>query len=271
MGFDAAKAVIRERAKLRKRLAACMPGAVLTMIFDIDPRSAKGTCRGYPDRAIHPSLRGDPRPDVPAYLFHAHGVIYHPSLSQDEIRKFLNRHYPGLKRICISQKVAPSTDPNGHVRGGLEGWGEYAAMEKIVVNFPDGDERYDNVAVAEDMIRIRSNWSRLARRMSYGVRTNGDGGSEIHDDNNDLEQPTQVVMAILEDITDISELHDSSVMSIRSLNPSVYQPCIGYVSLYKGDGDSVYDKSLSTLDLDRHHESYLRGIFDERRHRRMRR
>lgn len=267
MGFDAAKAVIRERAKLRKVLAACMPGAVLRMIFDIDPRLARGTCRGYPDSAIHPSLRGDPRPDVPAYLLHAHGIIYHPSLSQDEVRKLINRHYPGANRACISRKVAPFADPDGHVRGGLEGWGEYAAMEKIVVDFPDGDERYDNVAVAEDMIRIRSNWSRQARRMSYGVRTNRDAVPEVHVG---FDKLSKVIMVNLDDVTGVTDIPDPSDVSFHSIDPSITHLDFDSVCINKGDGESVCDRSLNSLDLSEFRVSYLRGICADHRQRRVR-
>jgi hypothetical protein len=270
MGFDAAKAVKRERERLRKILAAGMPGAVLRMLFDIDPRSPKGTCSGYPDSAIDPSLRGNPRPDVPAYLFHAHGVIYHPTMDADDIRALFNRHYPGRNRVCISKKRELYTDDHGNERGGIEGWGEYAAMEKIVVSFPDGDDRYDNVAVAEDMIRIRKRWPRKSRRMSYGDRRKAITRNDDHGVNDKLFEQN-VGNAATHILTASAPTSvDSGFGLHQQVTQSSIHTCIDHTYIYKGDDPSEDDTSLESLDLDIQRESYLRSIFREWRQRRTR-
>jgi hypothetical protein len=104
------------------------------------------------------------------FLFHCHGFIHHPTLSENEVFKFIRDHFLGPFRVAKSAPVPLSLNGYGQEIGGLQGWGEYASMEKTELCFPNTDPSQDNVAIFQAMEKIRLQWSRQSRRFSFNFK-----------------------------------------------------------------------------------------------------
>ncbi|MEP0942227.1 MAG: hypothetical protein ABJH63_18605 [Rhizobiaceae bacterium] len=96
-------------------------------------------------------------------MLHFHGVIFDPLMSHREVRTIIAAEFPGAKRVCLRHAEEVVVMSDGTMIGGLQGYLEYASMEKIEISF--GDESADAVL---DFARIDSTWKRANRNFSYG-------------------------------------------------------------------------------------------------------
>ena len=160
----------QERKRLKKFIKTHMPAAKIRMQFDIAAKQWKDCEASFSQNEIDPSLSAIAASEMPVFMFHAHFTIFHPTLSEAKIAKLMKKEFPGSRRICFSQPLEKQINADGRETGGLEGWGEYASMEKTEVNFPNGNPNWDNVAVFKAMARFRKNWHRSSRRFEYGLR-----------------------------------------------------------------------------------------------------
>ena len=141
----------------------------MTLFFDFDTKLNHQVGQGYPSR----DLPMNSLVDGPARMvnkFHGHGVIWHPTLSPDELKEFLRNLLPGSDRVHIKSLTPGEKDKDGFATNGLAGWGEYSTMEKTAVDLPNGDKTKDNVAAVQNMLVQRESWIRTSRRFTFGTK-----------------------------------------------------------------------------------------------------
>jgi hypothetical protein len=168
------------RKWLRDWLKANIPGATVKLLMDIAPTDISKIPHDYPADAISEALPTNSSGTHPAFLLHAHGFIHHPTMTRAELQKLLKKALAGFRRIAFSTPHPVVIDAQGYATGGLEGWAEYAAMEKTEVNYDCSLEGYsteslsdpttgpwDNVRVTSAMFIARQRWKRQARWITF--------------------------------------------------------------------------------------------------------
>lgn len=170
--FDAKASTKRERAKFQSIIQNEMPEAIVRITLDISVFMADQSYQDWSVGSITPRFQHQPPPTEIAMNFHGHGILWHPFLNRNQIGAILRKHYIGPSRLCFSNPVDVEKNTDGYLSGGLEGWGEYAAMEKTEVKFPDHDRNNDNYAAVKSMLLVRDTWPRSSRKISYGDKPN---------------------------------------------------------------------------------------------------
>lgn len=99
-------------------------------------------------------------------MLHAHFVLFHPSMSDSEVGDMLRAAYPGNKRVCVRKSYDDVVTECGAVVGGVQGYLEYASLEKIEINF--GGESQEAVL---EFARLDMTWTRANRNIRVGERT----------------------------------------------------------------------------------------------------
>ena len=145
-----------------------MPDAVVYLVADVAAEKTSSFALDWPDTDRDNDLDD---PDVKAGLFlHAHGFVGDSGLTEGDLRRVLKKFIPGARRVEIGEPQDVTVDDKGRLRGGYEGYLEYAAMEKYDLDLPDGDPEYDNVAMFEAINRARMAWPRNARKTKINHR-----------------------------------------------------------------------------------------------------
>lgn len=164
------------RTDFKEFIYSTFPDAIIRMRFDISPVWADQAALDYPDHAIAPQFRSDPRPHIPAFNFHGHLLGFFGDASKAEIGTGIRDHYAGQGRVLISTPTEITYDDQGRARGGLQGYAEYASMEKFESklfdegNIETGEGGCDNVMVFQEHLRLSCTWSRGSRLVKYGDR-----------------------------------------------------------------------------------------------------
>lgn len=99
-------------------------------------------------------------------MLHVHLVVFDPWLSRDDLRDILVEEFPGKKRVRVSPPYEDAIHPSGGVTGGVQGYLEYASMEKVELGF--GSESVDATL---EFAQLDATWSRANRNFSMGTRT----------------------------------------------------------------------------------------------------
>jgi len=156
------------RRRFRSFMKERMPNAVIYLVADIAVEKTATFASDWPvlDRDIQLS-----DPEIPAGLFlHAHGFIADHDLTERYLRRILKQFFIGTRRVEIGNPHSVKIDDKGRLRGGYEGYVEYAAMEKYDLDLPDDNPDYDNIAMFEAMKRCRMAWPRNARKTKINHR-----------------------------------------------------------------------------------------------------
>lgn len=165
--MDGRETTKRERTKFQSFLKQEMPDAIVRMICDISTCWISTQYLFMPDDAAHPRYRSDNRPSEFGFNFHGHGLIWHPFLSRRKIQSKLSQLYPGRDRVCFGTRRPEKENEQGYLTGGLQGWAEYAGMEKTQVNLTGHDPNNDNYSAVQSMLMIRKSWRRSARKITF--------------------------------------------------------------------------------------------------------
>ncbi len=169
--MDGIETTRRERTKFQSLIKQEMPHAVVRIICDISACWISTQYLFMPDDSVHPRYRDKNRPSEFGFNFHGHGIIYHPTFNRKQIATKLRDFYPGEGRVCFSTPLPETQTPDGYLTGGLQGWGEYAGMEKTEVDLPSHDLHNDNYEAVRSMLLIRKKWRRSARKIVFNDRT----------------------------------------------------------------------------------------------------
>lgn len=167
---DIGKVCKAQRQKLRRVFNKRFPDIQAKFVFDVAAVHSDQCAKDWPKSDIDTEYHQEPRTRNLAFVLHVHGFAAHPHISSDEIKEVFKEAYPGLRRVNCSVKRPTTTDPDGYLEGGDEGWGEYASLEKCDVDMDDDDPLQDNVAAVQSLTKLRLKWPRQSRRFSYGIK-----------------------------------------------------------------------------------------------------
>lgn len=164
------------RRRLRAYMKKNAPDVTIYLVADIAAAKTATFAQDWPVSDRDPKLL-DSGVHGGLYL-HAHGFIADHNLNKKELGIILRGFFIGKWRVSFDDPKPEEIDENGRLRGGYDGYIEYAAMEKTDLDMPsfcddeDGDDAddndeahgYDNVAMFEAMYRARQKWPRNARK-----------------------------------------------------------------------------------------------------------
>lgn len=108
-------------------------------------------------------------PDAPSKrmgMLHIHFALFDPWLSADDIRAILVDEFPGKKRVCVRAPYEDVVHADGTVTHGLQGYLEYASLEKVEISFGR-----DSVQAVLEFAKLDMTWRRRNRTFSSGKRT----------------------------------------------------------------------------------------------------
>lgn len=186
----------RLNRSFRRRFKAYMmkhlPDAVTYLVSDIAGESTATFGRDWPSAEKDPEL-SDAAVRAGLYL-HAHGFIGVRGVSRVKLRRILKEFLKGSRRVTIEDVEPEFFDEHSRLKGGVEGFIEYAAMEKTDLDLPSDDPEYDNVAMFEAISIARKLWRRNGRKIKInhkGHRANVD--HDDYDDRTELELPIVVI------------------------------------------------------------------------------
>ncbi len=107
-------------------------------------------------------------PDAPSKrmgMLHIHFALFDPWLSADDIRAVFVDEFPGNKRVCVRAPYEDVVHADGTVTHGLQGFLEYASLEKVEVSFGR-----DSVQAVLEFAKLDMTWNRRNRTFSSGKR-----------------------------------------------------------------------------------------------------
>ncbi|EEE37141.1 hypothetical protein RKLH11_977 [Rhodobacteraceae bacterium KLH11] len=107
-------------------------------------------------------------PDAPSKrmgMLHIHFALFDPWLSADAIRAILVDEFPGKKRVCVRAPYEDVVHADGTVTHGLQGFLEYASLEKVEVSFGR-----DSIQAVLEFAKLDMTWNRRNRTFSSGKR-----------------------------------------------------------------------------------------------------
>lgn len=159
-------AVIDYRNRLKSTLKNLNPEAIVRGKFDFVLKYADDLNFSIPQCDLPSDLNVDNLPHHLHGMFHAHFVVFDPNLTTSQITEIFKDAFPGNKRVCVRKPKKDVRQPNGTVTQGIQGYLEYASLEKIEINF--GSETVGAVLQYADM---DATWSRANRNIRYGNRT----------------------------------------------------------------------------------------------------
>ena len=148
----------RERKRMHQVFTA-IPDVIARGRFEYALKWADELSATFPDENLPASMQGGQRPHERVVFFHMHGTLYAPGMTEPQLRRILQRAYPGVNRVELSNIMESMVDEKGIERYGLAGWGEYAAMEKHFFDF--GNE---NIAAFQEILDLERTWSRISRQ-----------------------------------------------------------------------------------------------------------
>ena len=98
-------------------------------------------------------------------MLHIHFALFDPWMSADDIRAILVDEFPGKKRVCVRAPYEDVVHADGTVTHGLQGFLEYASLEKVEISFGR-----DSVQAVLEFAKLDMTWSRRNRTFSSGKR-----------------------------------------------------------------------------------------------------
>ena len=206
----------RLNRSFRKRFKAYMmnhlPDAVVYLVSDIAGESTATFGRDWPSAEKDPEL-SDPTVRAGLYL-HAHGFIGVHGVSRAKLRYILKEFFKGSRRVMIEDVESEYFDEHGRLKGGVEGFIEYAAMEKTDLDFPSDDLNYDNVAMFEAISIARKLWRRNGRK----IKINHKGQ---HTDSDPCDSDSQLALAAPDLVMDQEDLRP--VLTLSNMQVSHYK------------------------------------------------
>ena len=161
----------RCRARLRKFFKKMMPHAKSKMVMEVSPVWLDQDMREYPEDSSSNLISENGDGLRPAYLLHAHGLIYAQGTARIQIGHMLRREYVGPNRVCLREVRPIVRGDDGKERGGIQGYAEYASMEKIKLDEFDprtAETGYDLVDVYKEFYILNQKWSRNSRKIKIG-------------------------------------------------------------------------------------------------------
>ncbi|MBY8977400.1 hypothetical protein KHP62_16420 [Rhodobacteraceae bacterium NNCM2] len=153
----------KSRLQLIEILKSEFPDAICRGQFEYTLRWVDELTVMFPSNELKKFVDQGKVAHVRAPLFHSHLILKVEGHSKEKIRKKLQKHYPGVKRVCIQGITATTKDEDGMERGGQWGWAQYASKEWAKVDF--GSE---NISAFEEVLALNRTWNRNVMKIKFG-------------------------------------------------------------------------------------------------------
>ncbi|WP_461427700.1 hypothetical protein [Gymnodinialimonas sp.] len=162
---DAKAATDKCRCLMRDAFKNLSEGAQVSGAFQIAMESAAYLATIFPPSELPECLDPINRPDEVFALLHWHGVIADPYLTKQEVRQVLSDAFPGCRRICVSKVQPERVNKQGQITHGVQGYLEYAAMNKTEVKFDKPNQKKDAII---GFAMLGSQLTKKNRSFSFG-------------------------------------------------------------------------------------------------------
>lgn len=156
----------RFRKRLQKLFRNDFPNGIVRGKFDLAFKWGDKLSFGISDDDLPDGLTESTLPHRRFAMFHVHLAIFDPHKSRKQVRDILVEEFSGNKRVRVEGAREDVVRNDGTVTSGIQGYLEYASLEKIELNF--GEESYD---AAIEWLTLNDTWTRANRNLSYGKRT----------------------------------------------------------------------------------------------------
>ena len=157
-------------SEVKERLHQChkqlSPGAIIRGYFDIAMTYADGHKYVIPKNESTSSFNYPRRDHEIVAMFHSHFIVYEPQMSAEEVREVFAKEFPGSNRICLRTPHTEKVSANGKITRGIQGYAEYASMEKVELKFGK-----DNGKALLKYIELDDTWDRRSKLIRFGNRS----------------------------------------------------------------------------------------------------
>ncbi|WP_299779491.1 hypothetical protein [uncultured Roseobacter sp.] len=155
----------RIKRRLRKALNRLTPGHIARGKFDMVLKTIDGLTFDIPEEELDRTALKSHIAGQRCGMLHIHFVLFDPWMSSEEIRKVLVAEFPGRKRVCVRAPYQDIKHDDGTVTHGVQGFLEYASLEKVEIDFG-----MDSAQAVIEFARLDETWSRRNRNFSTGKR-----------------------------------------------------------------------------------------------------
>ncbi|MFV1602327.1 MULTISPECIES: hypothetical protein [unclassified Phaeobacter] len=153
------------RARLRRALNRLSPGNIARGKFDMVLKTIDGLTFDIPEEELDRSALKAHIAEQRCGMLHIHFVLFDPWMSSEDIRKVLIAEFPGKKRVCVRAPYEDIKHDDGTVTHGVQGFLEYASLEKVEIDFG-----MDSAQAVVEFARLDQTWSRRNTSFSSGKR-----------------------------------------------------------------------------------------------------
>lgn len=156
--------------ELKERVQHCVSQfsseAIIRGYFDIKMTYADGHQYVMPTDETTISYTYTRRDQEIVAMIHAHFIIFEPQMVGEEVRATFANEFPGRKRICLRKPHTEKVNANGEISHGIQGYAEYASLEKVELGF--GKANGDALL---KYIELDDTWDGRTKLIRYGNRT----------------------------------------------------------------------------------------------------
>lgn len=154
------------RLRLNKLFSRLSPGAIVRGKFDLVLKRGDQLNFELQQSDLPDELDADHLPSDILAMVHAHFVVFHPTLSREEVSAILREAFPGKNRVCVRSARDDVVHDNGSVTQGVQGYLEYASLEKVELAFGA-----DSVDAVLQYARFDATWTRANKNIRFGKRS----------------------------------------------------------------------------------------------------
>lgn len=154
------------RKRLQKLFRKDFPDGIVRGKFDLAFKWGDELSFGISDDGLPDELTDSTPPHRRFAMFHVHLAVFDPHKSRKQVRDILAKEFSGEKRVRVDYARDDLVRSDGTVTNGIQGYLEYASLEKIELDF--GYASYD---AALEWLVLNETWTRPNRNLSFGKRT----------------------------------------------------------------------------------------------------
>ncbi|MEO9459885.1 MAG: hypothetical protein ABJE63_02010 [Lentilitoribacter sp.] len=99
-------------------------------------------------------------------MIHPHFIVYEPQMPCDDVRDVFAKEFPGNSRVCCRKPHTEKVNANGEITHGIQGYGEYCALQKIEL---ECGRR--NGEALEKYVELDSTWDGRSKLIRHGSRS----------------------------------------------------------------------------------------------------
>jgi hypothetical protein len=153
------------RPRMRASFASFTFGSQIEGRFQHAMKAAVELAAYFPPCELPSYVDPVNRPDEVFALLHWHGIIADPYLTKNQVRRILQKAFPGCNRVCVRSIQPERINDQGEVTHGGQGYFEYSALDKTDVKLDTADQ---TVAAIAGHAKLSTTWNKRNRFFSMG-------------------------------------------------------------------------------------------------------